>query len=100
LGENSVLFFVSAMTWLKTGVTFFEHTREEKETVYFITIEKNGTESIKKMLDGMEEWMTRKRFERLSDFRGKMSQDKTKNPAIYDRVQFMRYFGGKKNVTP
>jgi dihydroorotate dehydrogenase (fumarate) len=43
--------------------------------------------------------MTRKRFESLSDFRGRMSQDQTKDPAIYDRVQFMRYFGGKKNVT-
>jgi dihydroorotate dehydrogenase (fumarate) len=60
---------------------------------------KNGPEYIKKLLDTVEEWMSRKRFESLSDFRGKMSQDRTKDPAIYDRVQFMRYFGGKKNVT-
>jgi len=31
----------------------------------------------------------------LSDFRGKMSQAKSSNPAAYERVQFMKYFGGK-----
>jgi dihydroorotate dehydrogenase (fumarate) len=46
------------------------------------------------MLSTLEEWMTRKGFNSLSDFRGKMSQAKSSNPAAYERVQFMRYFGG------
>jgi dihydroorotate dehydrogenase (fumarate) len=46
------------------------------------------------MLDTLEEWMAGKGFNRLSDFRGKMSQAKSSNPAAYERVQFMRYFGG------
>jgi dihydroorotate dehydrogenase (fumarate) len=27
-----------------------------------------------------------------------MSQSKSIDPSIYERAQFMRYFGGKKNV--
>jgi dihydroorotate dehydrogenase (fumarate) len=55
---------------------------------------KNGKGQIKTMLSILEEWMTRKGFNSLSDFRGKMSQAKSSNPAAYERVQFMRYFGG------
>jgi len=42
--------------------------------------------------------MADKKFRRLSDFKGKMSQDNSTDPVIYERAQFMRYFGGKKNV--
>ncbi|MGD9088969.1 MAG: dihydroorotate dehydrogenase-like protein [Desulfobacterales bacterium] len=55
---------------------------------------KNGKGQIKTMLSILEEWMTKKGFNKLSDFRGKMSQAKSSNPAAYERVQFMRYFGG------
>ena len=56
---------------------------------------KNGKGQIKTMLSTLDEWMTRKGFNRLSDFRGKLSQAKSSNPAAYERVQFMRYFGGE-----
>ena len=59
---------------------------------------KNGNEYIREMLGRIETWMAGKGFDSLSDFKGKMSQEKSADPAIYERVQFMRYFGGKKNV--
>jgi len=62
------------------------------------TLYQNGLNQIQAMLGTLEEWMKRKRFETLSQFRGKLSQDKSTDPSIYERVQFMRYFGGKKNV--
>ena len=62
------------------------------------TLYKNGFGQIREMLDTLEAWMKRKRFDGLNHFRGKLSQDKSMDPAIYERVQFMRYFGGKKNV--
>jgi dihydroorotate dehydrogenase (fumarate) len=46
------------------------------------------------MLSTLEEWMKKKGFNSLSDFRGKLSQAKSGNPAVYERVQFMKYFGG------
>ena len=59
---------------------------------------KNGKGYLREMLSRLENWMASKGFSSLSDFRGKMSQKKSTDPAIYERVQFMRYFGGKKNV--
>ena len=57
-----------------------------------------GIGHIREMLKRLETWMEKKHFDRLSRFRGKMSQDKSADPSIYERVQFMRYFGGKKNA--
>ncbi len=53
-----------------------------------------GKGTIFTMLKTLEKWMEKKGFDSLSDFRGKMSQAKSSNPAGYERVQFMRCFGG------
>lgn len=59
----------------------------------------NGPEYITELLSGLEAWMSAKKFDRLDDFRGRLSQEHSADPAVYERAQFMRYFGGKKNVT-
>jgi dihydroorotate dehydrogenase (fumarate) len=60
------------------------------------TLYKNGKGQIAEMLKTLEAWMDQKSYSSLSDFRGKMSQAKSSNPADYERDQFMKYFGGKK----
>ena len=50
------------------------------------------------MLEDLETWMGRHGYETLENFRGKMSQDKSTDPAVYERVQFMKYFGGQKET--
>jgi len=50
------------------------------------------------MLEDLETWMTRHDYETLENFRGKMSQDKSADPAVYERVQFMKYFSGQKEI--
>jgi dihydroorotate dehydrogenase (fumarate) len=62
------------------------------------TIYQNGTGQIQEMLEYMQTWMKSKGHENIEDFRAKMSQSASKNPAAYERVQFMRYFRGHKNV--
>ena len=57
---------------------------------------KNGIESISDMIEEVKVWMEKHGFESLDDFRGKMSQVNSPNPAEYERVQFMRYFESKK----
>jgi dihydroorotate dehydrogenase (fumarate) len=59
------------------------------------TLYKNGKDHIGKMLNTLEGWMQKKGFGTIADFRGKMSQAKSSNPAAYERIQFMKYFGGK-----
>lgn len=59
---------------------------------------KNGVAYLEEMLARLEDWMSRKRFSHIGSFKGKMSQAKSVDPTVYERVQFMRYYGGKKNV--
>jgi dihydroorotate dehydrogenase (fumarate) len=58
------------------------------------TLYLNGNSRISEMLKALEEWMGKKGYSCLADFRGKMSQARSSNPAAYERVQFMKYFGG------
>jgi dihydroorotate dehydrogenase (fumarate) len=57
---------------------------------------KQGKGHIGEMLKTLSDWMDQKGFSRISDFRGKLSQAKSSDPAAYERVQFMKYFGGKQ----
>ena len=54
----------------------------------------NGTSHIRTMLQELGAWMTSNKFNSLDQFRGKMSQAESKNPAVFERVQFMKYAGG------
>lgn len=53
---------------------------------------KNGKGILKDILNDLEKWMQEKDFKSIDEFRGKLSQEKTKNPAAYERMQFMKYF--------
>ena len=55
----------------------------------------SGIEIIKKMNSDLEKYMTEKNYDNLAQFRGLMSYKKINNPALYERMQFMRYFGAK-----
>ena len=55
---------------------------------------KKGFREIKSMLDELENWMERKNFNSIDQFRGKMSVESAQNPAAYERVQFMKHFSG------
>lgn len=56
---------------------------------------KNGKEYAKDMLNGLTKYMEMKGYKSINDFRGKLSQKKIENPAVYERVQFMKHFAGK-----
>lgn len=56
------------------------------------TFYKNGKQVLKTILDDLTKWMKEKNFKSIDEFRGKLSQDKTQNPAAYERMQFMKYF--------
>ena len=53
---------------------------------------KHGFEHIRQMISGLENWMNLHHFNSIDDFRGKMSQVNLKNPADYERVQFMKLY--------
>ncbi len=56
------------------------------------TIYKNGVGRIKQMLAKLTEYMTENEFYSIDQMKGLLSQKNISNPAMYERVQFMRYF--------
>jgi dihydroorotate dehydrogenase (fumarate) len=56
------------------------------------TLYKDGFESIGKITAGIESWMNQKGYSNIEEFRGKMNQQSLKNPAEFERVQFMRLY--------
>lgn len=47
---------------------------------------------IRKMSDELSHWMDRHEFREIDDFRGRLSHEKSGNPAAWERVQFMKHF--------
>lgn len=58
------------------------------------TIYKNGAARIPAMLATLDQWMTEKSFTKLDDFRGRLSYEKAIDAAVFERTQFMKYYGG------
>jgi len=86
---------LAASTGVHDGVALIKQILAGADAVQVAsTLYKNGKSRIAEMLKTLEEWMQKKGYRSLADFRGKMSQAKSSNPAAYERVQFMKYFGG------
>lgn len=55
---------------------------------------KNGIVYLEEILKGLETWMNEKGYESLEDFRGQLNYVKSHQPEAFERIQFMKYFGG------
>jgi dihydroorotate dehydrogenase (fumarate) len=51
-----------------------------------------GIDEIKTILDGLNKWMDAHNFKTIEEFRGKLSQINIENPAVLERVQFMKSY--------
>lgn len=56
------------------------------------TLYQNGFEHITVMLNQLEVWMKENQYSSINDFKGKLSQTRSHDPAAYERVQFMKFF--------
>jgi dihydroorotate dehydrogenase (fumarate) len=52
----------------------------------------NGLDHIEKMTDELSKWMITHNFSTIEEFRGRLSQVNSGNPAAWERVQFMKHF--------
>ena len=86
---------LAASTGVHDGTALIKQILAGANAVQVVsTLYQNGKGKIGEMLETLEEWMEKKDFNSLSDFRGKMSQAKSNDPAAYERMQFMKHFGG------
>ena len=49
----------------------------------------NGVSHATEMLKELEEWMDRKEYETIEDFRGKLSSKSINDPFVYKRAQYI-----------
>jgi dihydroorotate dehydrogenase (fumarate) len=54
----------------------------------------NGTGVINEITGGIETWMKNQGFKTIADFRGKLSSEKSDNPAIFERFQYIKALTG------
>ncbi|MDA3940859.1 MAG: dihydroorotate dehydrogenase-like protein [Spirochaetia bacterium] len=54
------------------------------------TLLKNGVSHITEISSGIEEWMDRKNYTKIADFKGILSQENSKHPEAYERSQFIK----------
>ena len=59
------------------------------------TLYRNGAGRAAAMLTDLGDWMDRHGYKTIADFRGAMSQEESGDPAVYERVQFMKHYGGE-----
>lgn len=60
------------------------------DTVQIVsTLYKNKPVQIERILEGIADWMNRKGYKNLDDFRGKLSRKNTKDPFVYKRAQYV-----------
>jgi dihydroorotate dehydrogenase (fumarate) len=87
---------LSASTGVHYGISVVKQLLAGATTVQAASaFYKNGKDYVAVMLKELETWMIDKGFDRIDQFRGKMSQKRSENPAAYERAQFMKHFGGR-----
>lgn len=86
---------LAASTGIHDGAAVIKQVLAGATAVQVVSaIYRHGGERIGEMLHDLETWMGKHGFSSIDDFRGKLSQGKSENPAAFERVQFMKYFRG------
>lgn len=84
---------LSASTGVHDGTAVIKQILAGANSVQVVSaLYKNDKSFLQDMVQELDFWMDRHGFKTIDDFRGKMSQSKSDNPAVYERVQFMHYF--------
>jgi len=92
LSSGKVKADLSATTGIHDGKTVVKMLLAGAKTVQIATVlYKKGIEYLNNMTFELEEWMQKKGFETLDDFRGTLNESNVSNPAGYLRFQFMKH---------
>jgi dihydroorotate dehydrogenase (fumarate) len=79
-----------ANTGIFTGKDVIKMLLCGADTVQVVsTIYKNGIAHITKILQDLEEWMDKKEYVSIDQFRGKLSRKMVKDPFVYKRAQYV-----------
>lgn len=84
---------ISASTGVHSGLGAVKQLLAGAEAVQVCSVlYRNGVEYIRDIVGEMKKWMEKKQYNSIEEFRGKMSYANLKDPAAYERAQFIKYF--------
>jgi len=84
---------ISASTGVHSGADAIRYILAGAHSVQVCSVlYEKGIPFLKNMNKQIEEWMDKKGFGTISDFRGKLNGRNYKKPVVFERTQFMKYF--------
>jgi dihydroorotate dehydrogenase (fumarate) len=84
---------ISASTGIHDGKAAIKQILAGAKTVQICSVlYKKGEEQITAINNEITDWMKRKGYKTLDDFRGKLNASHIADPSVYMRAQFMKYF--------
>jgi dihydroorotate dehydrogenase (fumarate) len=84
---------ISASTGVHSGNDAVKYLLAGADTVQVCSVlYNNGMGYLKKMNKQIEEWMGKKGFSHIEDFRGRLNYLNFEKPSVFERTQFMKYF--------
>jgi dihydroorotate dehydrogenase (fumarate) len=84
---------VAASTGVHKGIDVVKQILAGAHAVQVCSVlYRNGIDYLSSMIGEMKKWMEKKQFRSIDEFRGMMSYGKLKDPAAYERAQFIKYF--------
>ncbi len=85
---------IAASTGIHDGNAAIKQILAGADAVQVVsTLYLNSKKQINQMLTDMEKWMLEKGFFSITQFKGLSSYKNVANPGIYERIQFMKYYG-------
>jgi dihydroorotate dehydrogenase (fumarate) len=85
---------ISASTGLLDGTAAVKQLLAGAKTVQMVSaLYRNGPACVATVNKFISGWMDKNGFKSIDDFRGKLNYSKIPDPELYERSQFMKYFG-------
>ena len=86
---------IAASGGVHTGEATIKQILAGADAVQVVSVlYKNGIDHLSVLLNEMDKWIGEKGFNSVSQIRGMMSNKNVKNPEVFERMQFMKYYGG------
>ncbi len=85
---------IAASTGIHDGDATIKQLLAGADAVQVVsTLYLHGKNQINQILTNMENWMFGRGYSSVQQFKGLSSYKNASNPAVYERIQFMKYFG-------
>ncbi len=84
---------ISASTGIHSGLGAVKQLLAGAEAVQVCSVlYRNGIDYLNNIIGELKIWMEKKQYNSIQEFRGKLSYSKLKDPAAYERAQFIKYY--------